>query len=70
MEAEPPVLRTIAFYGYAFVFTLGIVMYVAWGVLYNSWNILEPRNLGVYSIVVVLLGFGVVGMLLYGSGRR
>ncbi len=68
MDAEPPVVKTIAFYGYSFVAALGVAMYVAWGILYDSWNLLEPRNIGVYSIVVVLLGFGSVGMML--NSRR
>lgn len=41
-----------------------LVFYWAWGVLYNSWNIFDGSNMGVYSIVVIMLGFGVLGLLL------
>lgn len=69
MEAEPPVLRNLGFYAYALTLAAGVAMYVAWGIRYNSWNLLEPQNMGVYSIVVILVGFGLVGMLLYSQGR-
>lgn len=42
----------------------GFAMYWAWGLIYDSWNILEKEFIGVYSIVVVLIIFGVLGLLL------
>lgn len=69
MEAEPPVLRNLAFYAYSILLAAGAAMYLAWGIRYNSWNLLEPRNLGVYSMVVIMVGFGFVGMLLYSKAR-
>jgi UPF0716 family protein affecting phage T7 exclusion len=42
----------------------GFAMYWAWGLIYGSWNILEKEFIGVYSIVVVLIVFGVLGLLL------
>lgn len=42
----------------------GVVMYVGWGIAYGSWNLFEPRNIGVYAIVVVMLLFGGLGLLL------
>jgi predicted Co/Zn/Cd cation transporter (cation efflux family) len=42
----------------------GFAMYWAWGLIYDSWNILEKEFIGVYSIVVVLIVFGVLGLLL------
>jgi hypothetical protein len=57
--------RKIAFWFYAFLIVVGIVFYVVWGTVYGSWNILTPSNAGVYAVTVVLLGFGIVGMLLY-----
>jgi hypothetical protein len=38
--------------------------YIGWGLYYNSWNIFEPTNMGVYAIFVVLMAFGILGLLL------
>ncbi len=70
MQAEPPLFKNLAFYAYSLVLAAGVAMYLAWGLRYNSWNILEPQNMGVYSIVVLLVGFGLVGMLIYSNRSR
>ncbi len=57
--------RKIAFGFYAFLFTLGLIMYFGWGIYFGTWNVFDPRNIGVYAIVVILVAFGIVGMLLY-----
>ncbi|MCK5291863.1 MAG: hypothetical protein KAR39_07595 [Thermoplasmata archaeon] len=57
--------RKVALAFYAFLMVLGILMYLGWGVFFGSWDLLAPQNIGVYSIVVILIGFGVVGVLLY-----
>jgi len=41
-----------------------LAFYWAWGVLYNSWNIFDGSNMGVYSIVVIMLAFGILGLFL------
>jgi hypothetical protein len=41
-----------------------LAFYWAWGVMYNSWNIFNGSNMGVYSIVVIMLGFGILGLFL------
>ncbi|MDD1743166.1 MAG: hypothetical protein LUO85_00910 [Methanomassiliicoccales archaeon] len=41
-----------------------LVFYYAWGVLYNSWNIFDGSNMGVYAIVVIMLAFGILGLFL------
>jgi hypothetical protein len=41
-----------------------LAFYYAWGIMYNSWNIFNGSNMGVYSIVVVMLGFGILGLFL------
>ncbi len=66
MEGEPPALRSIAYYAYTLSVAVGLAFYLAWGIMYNSWNLLESRNIGVYSMVVIMVGFGLVGMVLYG----
>ena len=39
-------------------------MYWGWGLFYGTWNLLAKESMGVYAIVVVLLAFGVLGLLL------
>jgi hypothetical protein len=48
----------------------GFAMYWAWGLIYGSWNIFEKEFIGVYTIVVVLIVFGVLGLLLSYKWRQ
>ena len=57
--------RRIAAGFYLFLALLGIVFYYSWGLLYNTWNLFDRENVGVYALTVVLLGFGITGYLLY-----
>jgi hypothetical protein len=63
--AEVAFPRTVAFWFYALTFLAGVLFYVIWGVSYGSWNLFRPEWVGAYAVTVVLVGFGVVGMLLY-----
>ncbi len=48
----------------AFYLTLlvaGVLLYLLWSVYYNAW-----LDIGLYSIVILMVGFGLVGYLLYG----
>ncbi|MFQ5837512.1 MAG: hypothetical protein ACE5HJ_01850 [Thermoplasmata archaeon] len=60
-----PASKTVIFYAYAVLLSLGAALYVGWGILYNSWNILAAENIGIYALVVVMVVFGLAGMLLY-----
>ncbi len=57
--------RKMAFGFYTFLLALGIIMYFGWGIFYGTWNLFERGNMGVYAVVIILVGFGLVGMLLY-----
>ncbi len=57
--------RRVAFWFYTLLLATGFAFYVIWGAVYGSWNIFVPQHSGVYAVFVVLVGFGVVGMLLY-----
>lgn len=59
--------KTVVFYAYAFLLSLGVALYIAWGILYNAWNVFAPENLGIYALVVIMVVFGGTGMLLYRS---
>jgi len=45
---------------YAFLASLGIAFYFSWNIMYGKWF-----DVGVYSVTVVLVGFGIIGFLLY-----
>jgi hypothetical protein len=65
VEAESVLTRRLAFGFYTLLLLLGILFYFSWGVLYGTWNPLTKENIGVYAVTVVLVGFGLTGMLLY-----
>jgi hypothetical protein len=52
---------------YALTLVAGLTLYVAWGLLYDSWNLLDIDHIAIYSIFMVLAGLGAVGFYLYGS---
>ncbi len=42
----------------------GIALYLAWGIWYNGWNFFDPLYIGLYSLVIVMVLFGIFGILL------
>ena len=48
----------------AMTFVIGAIIYIAWGVVYGSWNVFERTNLGVYAVTLILCGFGALGFIL------
>ena len=56
--------RTILVWISLLILALGLTFYLAWGLLYNSWNIFARENLGVYAVTVVMVGFGILGLLI------
>ncbi len=63
--AETQFPRRVAFAFYALLFLAGIAFYLIWGIYYGAWNLLKADWIGAYAVTVVLVGFGIVGMLLY-----
>jgi hypothetical protein len=55
---------------YSALLALGIFIYLGWGLMFGSWNIFARENLGIYSVCVLLVGFGIVGILLYSVGMK
>jgi len=64
-KEEPVFTRKLAFAFYAFLLLLGILFYVGWGIFYGTWNPITKQNIGVYAVTIVLVGFGITGVLLY-----
>ena len=62
-EVEIPKKVMVA--AYSALLALGLIIYFAWGLMYDSWNVFDRSNLGIYSVTVVLCGFGATGLLLY-----
>jgi uncharacterized membrane protein YphA (DoxX/SURF4 family) len=44
--------------------TAAFAMYWGWGLIYGTWNIVAKDSMGVYAIVMILLAFGILGLLL------
>ena len=42
----------------ALILAIGILFYIAWGAFYGVWT-----DIGVYSLTIVLVGFGAAGLL-------
>ena len=40
------------------------LLYWVWAVSYGSWNIFAAENMGIYTLFIVMLAFGVLGLLL------
>jgi hypothetical protein len=55
---------------YSLLLALGLIIYLAWGIMYGSWNIFARENLGIYALTVLLVGFGIVGILLYTMNQK
>lgn len=57
--------RKAIFSFFAVLFIAGLVVYWAWGVLYDTWYPFDRGNIGIYTVYVPLIAFGLLGMLLY-----
>lgn len=42
----------------------GIALYIGWGVAYGSWNFFESKYIPIYGLTVVMVLFGVLGLVL------
>lgn len=38
----------------------GLALYIFWAASYDAWT-----DIGLYSVVIILIGFGLVGIFLY-----
>lgn len=56
--------RKFWFYFSALTIIAGIAFYWVWGLMFGTWNLFATENLGAYSITVLLIAFGIVGVLL------
>jgi len=57
--------RKVVLAFYTFLLVAGISIYWIWGLIYNTWYPFTRGNIGIYSIYVPLVAFGIIGILLY-----
>lgn len=65
-DAEGSELQRKLFSGFfAILLITGLAVYWFWGITYNTWNPFTRGNIGIYTIYVPLIAFGLIGLLLY-----
>ncbi len=64
MPESTPLTR-VALWFYRLVLAGGVGFYLVWNAAYGCWNVFSPECVGVYTVTVVMVGFGLVGSLLY-----
>jgi len=47
-----------------FLLVLGVAIFWGWGVLYDTWYPFNRGNVGIYTIYLPLILFGILGILL------
>ncbi|OGS42012.1 MAG: hypothetical protein A3K67_00145 [Euryarchaeota archaeon RBG_16_62_10] len=57
--------RKAIFTFYLVLLIAGILVFWTWGLLYDTWYPFNRGNIGIYTIYVPLIAFGIIGMLLY-----
>jgi hypothetical protein len=64
-QAQSDFPRRVAYWFYLLLLLGGIALYFAWGVAFGSWNIATREHAGIYTLTILMAGFGVTGLLLY-----
>jgi hypothetical protein len=50
---------------FALLLIAGIAVFWIWGIIYDIWYPFTHGNMGIYTIYVPLMVFGIIGLLLY-----
>jgi cytochrome c biogenesis protein CcdA len=50
---------------YLVLLIAGIVIFWVWGLAYDTWYPFTRGNIGIYSVYIPLIAFGLIGALLY-----
>lgn len=48
----------------ALLLIAGLSVYWAWGLLYDTWYPFNSGNIGIYTVYIPLIVFGILGLLL------
>lgn len=57
--------RQLAFMVSTVLLAAGVLIYWFWGLVYDTWYPFTRGNIGIYTVYVPLIAFGLIGMLLY-----
>jgi hypothetical protein len=57
--------RKVVYGFFALLLIAGICIFWLWGIAYNIWYPFTHENIGIYTIYVPLIAFGLIGLLLY-----
>lgn len=57
--------RKIALVISTLLLVAGIALYWVWGIMFDTWYPFNRGNIGIYSIYLPLIAFGIIGILLY-----
>ncbi len=57
--------RKLALAFSAILLIAGIALYWAWGLMFDTWYPFTRGNIGIFTIYVPLIGFGIIGILLF-----
>ena len=49
---------------YYFLIPLALAFWIGWGFYHNEW-----WNIGIYAVLVVMIGFGLIGGFVYGKAK-
>lgn len=60
MNEEDKIMQSLARWFYLIVLFLGIAFYISWSAIYDAWT-----DVGVYTITIIMVLFGISGTLLY-----
>ncbi|HKZ48794.1 MAG TPA: hypothetical protein VJ397_08430 [Thermoplasmata archaeon] len=69
-QAQSDFPRRTAYWFYLVLLLGGVAFYLGWSLYWGTWNLFDRQNVGVYAITVLMMGFGVTGLLLYGRKRQ
>jgi len=65
--AEPEgaeVTRRLAFIFSMILLIAGVALYWVWGVMFGTWYPFTRGDIGIYTIYLPLIAFGIIGILL------
>ncbi|MGQ9587836.1 MAG: hypothetical protein ACUVT7_05600 [Thermoplasmata archaeon] len=54
---------------YVLFLIAGIAIYWVWGLMFDTWYPFTRGNIGIFTVYVPLIAFGVIGVLLYGRKK-
>jgi len=57
--------RTIALVFSILLLAAGVALYWVWGIMFDTWYPFNQGNIGIYSIYLPMIAFGIIGILLY-----